>query len=236
MRFQSIQLETIQGCTRKCWHCPNASIEYTGALMARELFDDIIEQLAAMEYRGSVRPYLMNEPFLDPRMPELMRHIQVRLPKCLCVVNTNADRLSLKLARELSDLGVKLRISAYDKATLDRFNWSGITTLHMTDFTRVSEALPDFYNNRAGSVELPGREPVSGDCQYPSIQMYVRHDGRVVLCCNDYHGQVVMGDATKEPLLAIFNNERFREYRSALRAGKRLPPLCDKCSYRGHDE
>jgi radical SAM protein with 4Fe4S-binding SPASM domain len=236
MRFQSIQLETIQGCTRRCWHCPNANIEYTGAMMSRDLFDRIIEQLVAMEYTGSVRPYLMNEPFLDPRMPELMRHIREQLPNCLCVVNTNGDRLSLDLARELSGLGVKLRISAYDQATLERFNKARIRTTHVSDFTNVSKELPDFYNNRAGSVDLPGREPVSGDCQYPSIQMYVRHDGRVVLCCNDYLNQVVMGDANEEDLLTIFNTAAFTRYRKALKRLRRLRPLCSQCSYRGFDE
>ena len=91
--FHDIHLETIQGCNRKCAFCPNKDIASTGALMSRELFDQIIGQLVEMDFRGYVRPYLMNEPFLDERMPEMMRYIREKLPKALCVVNTMRTRL-----------------------------------------------------------------------------------------------------------------------------------------------
>lgn len=236
IRFQTIQLETIQGCNRKCWHCPNRDIEATGKLMSLDLFFRIIDQLVDMRFTGAVRPYCMNEPFMDDRMPEMMAHIRRVLPDALCVVNTNGTLLSLDLAQKLSDMGVKLRISAYDRATLERFQTAGIHTTHVTDFTNARDVLPSFFTNRGGLVEIPGRAPVTGDCQYPSVQMYVRHDGQCVLCCNDWHNAVVMGDANREWLLDIYNNERYATYREALARGQRLPPLCDQCSYRGYDD
>lgn len=234
--FVSIQIETIEGCNRRCWHCPNRTIPPSGRLMSLGLFERIINQLVEMGYEGSIRPYLMNEPFMDARMPQMMATIRRRLPENVCCVNTNGELLPLDLARELSDMGVKLRISAYTAATLRRFREARIRTTHVTDFTRVAEELPEWFNNRGGLVDLPGAEPVGGDCQYPRIQMYIRHDGRAVLCCNDWRNQVVMGDATEEPLLTIWNNDRYALYREALAEGERLPPLCDKCSYRGFDD
>jgi hypothetical protein len=178
----------------------------------------------------------MNEAFTDERMPEMLRHIRKVLPRARCIINTNGVLLSNDLAREMAALGVKLRISAYNPATRERFNTARIPTTHVTDFTNTRENVPAFFTNRAGAVPMPGQAPIGGDCQYPNMQMYIRADGRAVLCCQDYYSAVVMGDANTTPLLDIFNNGLYTAYRRALSRGQRRPPLCSRCSYRGFDE
>jgi len=228
--FQHIQFETQQGCNRGCWHCPNKGIPRTSEQMPMELIERIVGQLLDMDFIGSVRPYLMNEPFLDPRMPQIMAYIREKLPDAHCLVNTNGDLLSLELARELGGMGVKLRVSAYGDEVARRFGKAKVPMMHVTDFRQAREKVPNVFYNRAGLVEMPGQAPVSGYCNYPFSQMYIRHDGRAVLCCSDYENQVVMGNANTEGLLEIFNGARYREYRQALKEGGRLPPLCSQCS------
>jgi len=230
LAFHDLHLETIQGCNRKCFFCPNKDIESTGALMSRELFDNLIGQLVEMDFSGHVRPYLMNEPFLDPRMPEMMRYIRKMVPKALCVVNTNGQLLTTEMARELAGIGVKLRISAYEPDTLSRFLRAKIGGMWITDYTHTGEKLPASFMNRAGNIDIGGPPPGAGGCAFPCNEMYVRHTGQVVLCCNDWRSAVVMGDANTTPLLKIFNNRKYANYRKWLGAGERRPPLCSECN------
>jgi molybdenum cofactor biosynthesis enzyme MoaA len=56
-------------------------------------------------------------------------------------------------------------------------------------------------------------------------------DGRVALCCMDTEGAFALGDASSDHLLEVFNGERARAVREALRAGRRheLEP-CNACN------
>lgn len=235
LTFSEIQFETIQGCNRKCWHCPNRTIPSTGATMPEDLIDKILTDLEEMDYRGSVRPYLMNEPFLDPRMPAIMAEIRQRLPKAFCVVNTNGQLLPIATAKKLNALGVKLRISAYEPEILRAFWPLRGRYLHVTDLTGISQdSTPEVFYNRAGMVEGLGSGPTSGPCYYPFAQLYIRHDGRAVLCCSDYRSQVVMGNVRARKLLTVFNSAIYKRYRTQLSQGKRLGPLCSKCNVPGH--
>jgi radical SAM protein with 4Fe4S-binding SPASM domain len=201
--------------------------------MAQSLIDKIIDELVEIDFRGYVRPYLMNECFLDPRMPAIMQTICKRLPEALCVVNTNGDLLSVELARELGRMGVKIRVSAYNQEVLRRFEAAGVPKMHITNMTRLHEGLPETFNNRAGAVLGIGQDTIPQEgCHFPFAQMYIRHDGRVVLCCNDYYNRVIMGDVNEESLMAIFNNAKYGRYRRALSKGERTLTLCKDCNQR----
>lgn len=229
---EDVLFETIQGCNRACWYCPNSAIPSTGTLMAQSLIDKIIDELVALDFRGYVRPYLMNECFLDPRMPAIMRTIRRRLPEALCVVNTNGDLLSVEEARALGQMGVKIRVSAYNHTVLRRFEAAGVPRMHVTNLTRLVEGLPETFNNRAGAVDVGAKDVPQEGCRYPFAQMYIRHDGKAVLCCNDYLSQVVVGDVTQQSLIEAFNTPLYRKYRRMLAKGQRTLPLCQNCNQR----
>jgi hypothetical protein len=231
--FTVIQIETIHGCNLRCWHCPNKDVTPSGELMTREAFDQIIGELAELGFAGEIRPYLMNEPFMDARMGELARSVRERVPQARCIFNTNGMLLTDEVARELCELEVKLRISAYDSRTLERFRRLHLRTSHVTDYRDTRKEWPAFFCNRAGSVEIPGQEPQGGRCDLPFSHLYVRLDGRAVLCCNDWFSAVVVGNVLEDGLLATFRGQVLRNYRRALKAGVRKPPLCEQCSYVG---
>ncbi|HNX90610.1 MAG TPA: radical SAM/SPASM domain-containing protein [Candidatus Omnitrophota bacterium] len=58
--------------------------------------------------------------------------------------------------------------------------------------------------------------------------LIVLWDGRVVPCCVDYEGELILGDANKESLKEIINGGPMRTLRRSLTNG-RLMPLCSRC-------
>lgn len=50
-------------------------------------------------------------------------------------------------------------------------------------------------------------------CQAPWKSIAVMYDGRVVPCCLDYDGKVVLGDLKKESLKQIWNGQKMKELR-----------------------
>jgi radical SAM protein with 4Fe4S-binding SPASM domain len=54
-------------------------------------------------------------------------------------------------------------------------------------------------------------------------------DGRVSICCADYEGEAIVGDARKQTLAEIWNSKKMRECRRAHIKGK-FPPICENCN------
>ena len=50
-------------------------------------------------------------------------------------------------------------------------------------------------------------------CQFPWSSMSILCDGRVVPCCNDYDGELVLGDANEQTLKEIWNGEPYKMLR-----------------------
>jgi radical SAM protein with 4Fe4S-binding SPASM domain len=67
-------------------------------------------------------------------------------------------------------------------------------------------------------------------CELPWWQTVIHYDGTVVPCCHCYSHKLVLGDAAKETVGEIWNNEKYKRFRSDLIDKKRSDiPLCQKC-------
>jgi MoaA/NifB/PqqE/SkfB family radical SAM enzyme len=70
------------------------------------LFRKIVDDLAEIRPRR-VSPYLMNEPLLDPRLPEFVRYIAGKIPDTTTLVTTNGVCLDEACTTALIDAGLK---------------------------------------------------------------------------------------------------------------------------------
>ena len=52
--------------------------------------------------------------------------------------------------------------------------------------------------------------------------------GQFLICCNDYHGELVVGNVNKESLLDMWNS--YKPLRKDIRNGIYEMPLCKKCN------
>ncbi|MCL5125259.1 MAG: SPASM domain-containing protein [Deltaproteobacteria bacterium] len=93
----------------------------------------------------------------------------------------------------------------------------------------------DGQENWAGNV--PGihlqRKSMKAWCFRPFNQLYVHHNGNVVLCCCDWKGDVVFGNVLDKSLVEIFSGPLATTYRKNLNEKNRQMKLCDVCDFPG---
>jgi MoaA/NifB/PqqE/SkfB family radical SAM enzyme len=91
---------------------------------------------------------------------------------------------------------------------------------------RVSLKAFDTFNNPE-KAHLSDRY-LEGRCTIPFDHMTVLWDGRVVPCCHDEDGYIVLGDANRQSLAEIWRSPVYQRFR----AGYLEHPYCRLCSWR----
>lgn len=194
------------------------------------MFFRIIDQLAEMNYTGSVARYSNNEPLIDKRLERFAEYTRDKLPNAILYLDTNGTFLSRERFRRLMEF--------LDYMTIDNYQDD------MKSIPTVQELLPEIespayqdkvyiclrkqnemLNNCGG---LSGNRTsntckiVSG-CVFPFDQMVVRPDGKISLCCNDATGALTLGDLTLLPFRKFGEDNHFKRYAIRwLTEGKRL--------------
>ncbi|HIJ73092.1 MAG TPA: radical SAM protein [Candidatus Hydrogenedentes bacterium] len=109
-----VQIQTQSGCNGRCVFCPNAAVLASGleqGRMSPGLFHKIIDELAELTPQR-ISLYLMNEPLLDPRLPEFTRYAAEKVPGATTLVTTNGLNLDEALGLDLIAAGLKrLKVS-----------------------------------------------------------------------------------------------------------------------------
>ena len=113
--FNRIQIQTVSWCNRSCAFCPSGKFPVDKTFMPIEVYHRVVDQLHELEFSGRISPYLMNEPLLDKRLPDLIAYTRAGCPESWISINTNGDALSEDLACRLFDAGLNsLDVNAYD--------------------------------------------------------------------------------------------------------------------------
>ncbi len=119
-RPKYIQLETVTKCNAKCPFCPQNEIVRDPARMPTETWQKVVD-----DTRGwgiTYRPFLTNEPFVDNRMPEIVRYIKDNDPTARVEFNTNGELVTEKLGLALLEAGVdimRFSIDGFSKETYE---------------------------------------------------------------------------------------------------------------------
>ncbi len=72
----------------------------------------------------------------------------------------------------------------------------------------------------------------SGSCDFPYTSITVMADGRVVPCCADYNGEVVLGDLNTQNLYEVWNGDPFKLFRERFVKSLFSPnDLCKRCGH-----
>jgi len=234
--FRSVEIETITWCNRTCSYCPNSKFD-RGLIqnkkeMSIELFQKIIDDLKGIDYRFNIKPHFYGEPLLDNRLEELMRYTKKQLPKCKITIVTNGDLLDIERFYTLIDAGVDLFLVTQHGETMPKKFYDLLDTLKgsklrktITFRGRIEE---DNLFNRGGLVQ-PKNEMLFKTCDFPSKAMVIDYQGNVVLCCNDYHSSIVLGNLVKENLMSIWNKESNKQLRQNINKGVFDLEICRKC-------
>jgi MoaA/NifB/PqqE/SkfB family radical SAM enzyme len=275
----NVQIQTVTGCNAACIFCPNGRTRRRiplGRCMHRDLFHSVVDQCLELGTRRYTL-YLMNEPLLDPHLPERIAYISARIKKPQYTkVTTHGGLLSTRMAKGLLDSGLdKLKISVQSidpqtywnimhlplkktLANIDRFlnlkakggYKSPRLEIMAVDSRHTHDHIPDLrrywqkrginlrvepVENRAGHETIretavgTGRLQPFSWCPRLMEQVYVLHDGRMVLCCADWEQRAIMGDLTKAPLAEIWYGDHYSAYRKRFTAGDAGGMICADC-------
>ena len=100
---------------------------------------------------------------------------------------------------------------------------------------KVNHVDISFASNWAGQIQVNGWEAVNRDvsrnpCKSLWKELIITQSGKVVICCNDFDAKDPMGDLNKESVAAIWNSEKYKNYRRLHHEGQREQiGLCKKC-------
>ncbi len=138
MRPRFIQLETVTKCNAKCPFCPQNEIVRDPARMPTKTWKKIIDDTRG--WGVTYRPFLTNEPFVDNRMPEIVRYIKDHDPSARVEFNTNGELVTEKLAGELLAAGVDIMRFSIDGLSRETYEPSRIGI----DFQKVMDRVQGF--------------------------------------------------------------------------------------------
>ncbi|MBN1335812.1 MAG: radical SAM protein [Deltaproteobacteria bacterium] len=231
-RFLRLEVETSTRCNRRCAFCPVATAPRPDHRMEEDLFFSILDQAAQMGFRGRFSPHFYGEPLLDPRLPRLVEETRRHLPGARVVIYTNGDLLTPDLARSLLDAGTRLFIVTFEEEESEAFRrtravlspWTLKRRFLVRHFAR--DVLEPY--NRGGAVRLPGRRRSA--CFAAASTLVVDAWGRVRLCFNDYQGEVIWGDLTKERLADVWRKPEYVQLRHDLLHGVFTTATCRACA------
>jgi MoaA/NifB/PqqE/SkfB family radical SAM enzyme len=252
--FSTLELEVTSRCNRHCSFCPNSVYERPTERMDRALIEKACAELGALKYHGRLSPYVYNEPMRDaPQLEWALETFRRLAPRSKIIMSSNGDFLrklgGASYLEHLYDLGLNaILLNAYEPGLYEAY----------VDMTRTVKALPgSIWNatvrgrtidiqdksnssgfgtgtfalqNNAGLNNLPVLSaPLERMCVMPFRMLQIRWNGDGVICCNDYHGWVPIGNVRTHTLLEIWNHKIINTYRDRLLKKDRSLPMCAKC-------
>ena len=231
--FNSVAIETVNLCTRRCWHCKFGQKRANGKVtwLSDELIEKVAANLKALSFQGRIAPYGINEPLMDGRLPDIIRLFRSNCPEALITLVSNGDLLTPKIFRDLFAAGLDgLGLSIYDDQSFNKLKsfWK-IPKVRLMDLRHAC------WENRGGQIKTAKFcYQMDKTCLRPFHALVIKSNGDVVLCCADMYGNVVMGNVAENLLEEIWNSEKFGKYRSRLATNTRkgLFP-CETCSHGG---
>ena len=237
--FNHVEIETVNRCNGYCDFCPVSKNRDTREYieMTDDLFRNIIDQLAEINYSGKLALFSNNEPFLDKKIISRHQYAREKLPNARMHLFTNGTLLTIEMFVEIMRYLDELVIDNYQqelKLIKPCEEINAYCIAHPEYRKRVTIVLRKPYEiltTRGG--DAPNRKEkisyLNAKCILPFKQLIIRPDGKVSLCCNDPLGQNTLGDLKKEKILDVWHGKKFRTVREALYKGRGYWDHCKYC-------
>jgi len=231
--FSFVEIETTSICNRSCSYCPNSTETSKSGYLDEEIFYKIIDELASINYDGRLSTHMYGEPLLDKRIYRFINYARQNLPDVFIKFFTNGDKLTRDVINKLGEAGVDVfRVSQHDSVpneelllVLDEYKKrNGKHTVEYISYHNNDDDLM----NRGGLVDV-NHDVKMKYCDYVS-GVTVDFHGNMVLCCQDYHSSVKLGNLREEKLIDIWNNNKNKMLRDEIKCGIWKKKLCKACN------
>lgn len=251
-----VHLELTSRCNKNCWMCGRRKIDREYPEIAMNYGDmdfDLVKSISEQLPEGIVVQLHNNgEPLLYPRFGEAVRLFQNQI-KC---IDTNG-KLIVEKADEIIDNLDSLTISVFERdpegdeqfeivkrflqikgprkpmmiyrclGNVDTSRWEAFDGIIATRI--LHNPLGSFKYSKNPTV------PEIGICLEMLNHMAINRLGKVSICVRfDPKGLGIVGDATEESLIDIWNGEKRNQWKRLHVEGKRKDvPLCSYCDFWG---
>ncbi|MCR4318982.1 MAG: SPASM domain-containing protein [Candidatus Brocadiaceae bacterium] len=230
--FDTIGIETSEKCNRKCGFCPNSVYAQGQEEMPKALFERILIQLEKLKFNGTVVLYQYNEPLLDPRLEGFIAQTRGAIPNATIMFSSNGDYLNYERWINLRKSGLDFSVISQYDGKINNNIAEILKKLDEKEPLMVSiRSEKDLKSTRAGTInfsEIP-LTPINEPCLRPFSQLVIRYTGKVIICCEDYLNQVIIGDTKIQTIESIWNSDQINKIRYELLQGKRRG-ICTKCN------
>lgn len=142
-----VHLETIASCNAACGFCPYPTLERKGVRMPDQLIAKIVDDLADIpkDVRFQLAPYKVSEPFLEPRLFDILELVNRKLPNANISIITNGSPLTEKKIAQLS----RVRNLSYLNVSLNFDNPEEYESVMKIPFARTVERLGMLHRKHA---------------------------------------------------------------------------------------
>lgn len=153
-----VELETTIMCNASCWFCPQKNSLRRPKYMENWVWKKIIDETRGL---GVVyRPFLLNEPFADRRMPDIVRYIK-QDPTATVEFNTNASMLTPKVSDQLLEAGVdimRFSVDGFYRSTFDETRGISYDKVYqqVIYFLQAARQLHHKVETEVRMIRLPG--------------------------------------------------------------------------------
>lgn len=236
--FEGIVIDTTTYCNLRCPNCPNSKYERSllknKRLMSEEVFKKIIDELAELNFHGMIFPNFYGEPLGDERIVDFISYISEKIPGSKVILNSNGFLLTIPLYKRLVRAGVK-------KVTLTQYGKvipRSVTELlnHLKNNPQEKNIISyRILNEDSALSNIGGEVKVKNllDRERPNCTYYkyvtIDYEGKVILCCSDYHSSITFGNIRNEKLIDIWNKSKYKKIRKDILRKKYKLLICRKC-------
>ena len=232
---EAVEIETDARCNRACAYCPVSIADKRTGQMSEETYKKIIEELKEWGFRGRLSYHFYNEPMMDKRLPSFIAYSRKELKKATLVLFTNGDYLTAENIPELFHLELdRIHISLHNEKIQERIKKllpalpkNLLKKIDVKSYFNAEEPM----SNRGGLINIQEDNfkliDYNPGC-YMIAFMVVNWEGKVVLCCNDFHAKHVLGKVESRPIRQIWQNSS--KLRRQIYLGKYTLDICKDCN------
>lgn len=242
--FRIIAIETSSRCNLDCGFCPvnkNRDVR-PFKLLSMNIINKIATELRDLRYSYTILLFGNNEPLLDPRMHSIIKLFRCYCPSAYIKICTNGTLISPEIVSSLFLNGLStLVINNYTE--LSQINdpvqeiIDGAEMFGCHDVRIVLRDSKETLTNRAGQLETKTNDSNKYSdifCCMPFVDLQIRYNGEVGICCFDALGETTLGQVAHSSLRDIWFGEKFCLIRNNFFETYRrdLYP-CNKCDFDG---
>lgn len=234
--FNTIEIEINHGCNKSCSYCPNSvNTRIETGHMKIGLYEELMLQLKGLNYSGKISYSFYNEPTLSPNLELYISLAKKMLVGVSIELYSNGTLIDSQKFKQLIIAGVdKFIITKHEK--IENYEFDKTYSL----LSSTEKLLVNFRNytelkltNRGGLLKEVGPEVNTKflACKIPDKMLTITVDGNVVPCFEDFFQKNEMGNIGKTNILDIWNSDKYKSFRKALRQGLRHKfEACKDCN------